>query len=133
MWHLVNWLSLSLSFFFTFSWLNFTISTCSGLAFTFSTFSGLTFTFTFPTFSGLTGNNCTYCGGSIEDNYPPAGLIQTIWISKEKTSSGWWIWKYLDIQAKTIVDEKLENIRLSCSHCCGGPPLPLWHHWLLYA
>ena len=25
-------------------------------------------------FSGLTGNNCTYCGGSIEDNYPPAGL-----------------------------------------------------------
>ena len=25
--------------------------------------------------SNLTGNNCTYCGGSIEDNYPPAGEL----------------------------------------------------------
>ena len=27
--------------------------------------------------SNLTGNNCTYCGGSIEDNYPPAGELTT--------------------------------------------------------
>ena len=26
-------------------------------------------------YAGLQGNNCTYCGGSIEDNYPPAGCL----------------------------------------------------------
>jgi len=25
-------------------------------------------------YKNLVGNNCTYCGGAIEDNYPPAGI-----------------------------------------------------------
>lgn len=29
-------------------------------------------------YKNLKGNNCTYCGGGIEDNYPPAGIAAAL-------------------------------------------------------
>lgn len=29
-------------------------------------------------YANLTGNNCTYCGGAIEDNYPPVGVALAV-------------------------------------------------------
>ena len=29
-------------------------------------------------FQALRGNNCTYCGGDLEDNYPPAALCLAV-------------------------------------------------------
>ena len=82
--------------------------------------------------SNLTGNNCTYCGGSIEDNYPPAGELNHqdhplyhAFISAGDQDSP----VYQSSFTKRNIVFKLSLF----SDCRGGPLLPLWHHRLLHA
>ena len=82
--------------------------------------------------SNLTGNNCTYCGGSIEDNYPPAGELDHqdhplyhAFISAGDQDSP----VYQSNFTKRNIVFKLSLF----SDCRGGPLLPLWHHRLLHA
>ena len=75
-------------------------------------------------------NNCTYCGGGIEDNYPAAGAdvsahdignitIITIIIS-------------IIMIIIIIITVKVVTIILFFSDCSGGLLLPNRHHRLLH-
>ena len=111
----------------------------------------------------LTGNNCTYCGGSIEDNYPPAGELdhqdhplyhqlsdklsvnledQPLYHPFSTTCSPRpsFIINYppADDQDHPLYQSSFtkRNIFFKFSifsDCRGGPLLPLWHHRLLHA
>ena len=79
-------------------------------------------------FSGLTGNNCTYCGGSIEDNYPPAGL-------NKSTEATLYSVDIVVLLGQTIVNCHPPNNddHRNYSDCRGSVALPLRHHRLLHA
>ena len=80
-------------------------------------------------FSGLTGNNCTYCGGSIEDNYPPAGLNKSTEASLYSVD----IVVLLGHRPLHCHPPPNNDDHRNYSDCRGSVTLPLRHHRLLHA
>ena len=84
-------------------------------------------------FSGLTGNNCTYCGGSIEDNYPPAGLTKSTEATLYSVDIVVLLGQTIALSSSSQSLHPNNDDHRNYSDCRGSVTLPLRHHRLLHA
>ena len=84
-------------------------------------------------FSGLTGNNCTYCGGSIEDNYPPAGLNKSTEATLYSVDIVVLLGQTIALSSSSQSLDPNNDDHRNYSDCRGSVTLPLRHHRLLHA